>query len=286
MLFYIYINKDLIYMKKTILISLIAALTTTTQADNFIIKLDNKHYDNNITIQTEESSNNAPTNLSSCKELMDGGHSSGDGVYTVTLNSGIIDVFCDMTTDGGGWTLVSHIYDKDSRDDILNDSNGAAWGDSAVSPTHDSSFNIANSDTPSYTESKYDWNFPMYGDNYSHSGDATLINNRFNWGSGGSTTLLSNLSGLGVNNVAEDGRISGVFGSSAFSENTINVLNTNHSCAGSLTTNKSLHYWGFGSLIAYGNDSTYELHNNRSGVNRAVNSSCGTRNSILNIWVK
>ena len=42
----------------------------------------------------------------SCKDALDKGLSFGDGVYTIEISGSTITVYCDMTTDSGGWTLV------------------------------------------------------------------------------------------------------------------------------------------------------------------------------------
>ncbi|XP_070464337.1 intelectin-2-like [Equus przewalskii] len=49
----------------------------------------------------------------SCKELKESCNRAGDGVYLLrTKNSVIYQTFCDMTSGGGGWTLVASVHEN------------------------------------------------------------------------------------------------------------------------------------------------------------------------------
>ncbi|OCT99273.1 hypothetical protein XELAEV_18005060mg [Xenopus laevis] len=51
--------------------------------------------------------------FSSCWDIKKSNERSPDGIYTLTSSDGIsYQTFCDMTTNGGGWTLVASVHEN------------------------------------------------------------------------------------------------------------------------------------------------------------------------------
>jgi hypothetical protein len=72
----------------------------------------------------------------SCQDILDSGRSSGDGTYTIDVDGfetgeDPFEVHCDMSTDGGGWTMVAS---------FSNDDGAYLWTQYDVSTSHLSSW--------------------------------------------------------------------------------------------------------------------------------------------------
>lgn len=72
------------------------------------------------------------TSGKSCLSILKVGESTGNGVYSINLTGTAIQVYCDMTSYGGGWTLVTKISVSDQNQYFTAANN---IGDLAVAPS-------------------------------------------------------------------------------------------------------------------------------------------------------
>ncbi len=78
----------------------------------------------------------------SCSEELALGYNTTDGIYDIKFNDSIFSVYCDMTTDGGGWTNVNTNFGNISG---IDGHNGISGGNSTLQ-VNGSLVSISNSD--------------------------------------------------------------------------------------------------------------------------------------------
>lgn len=84
---------------------------------------------------------------SSCKNILENGYSNGNDVYTIDNNK-LFPVYCDMTTNGGGWTMIFALFEQDN----VNTWNEGIQSDYDPTLSTSKSFTLSTTEIPRHSE--------------------------------------------------------------------------------------------------------------------------------------
>ncbi|XP_021565104.1 intelectin-1-like, partial [Carlito syrichta] len=108
----------------------------------------------------------SPSLPRSCKEIKEKCHSARDGLYFLRTENGVIyQTFCDMTSGGGGWTLVASVHENNMHGKCtLGDRWSSQQGNRADYPEGDGNWANYNTFGSAEAATSDDYKNPGYYD--------------------------------------------------------------------------------------------------------------------------